>query len=200
MAIQFFCPSCGQPIEIDDVWGGKLVSCPFCRNTVSAPTTSTLESVTPVVTARPTGTPVAATNPATEPASFSVPLNPPAPHPRRHQDAGTNKPAIVGLIMSLCWIASFILMEILSGPELTKALGENPATEEVRAYFNQLATSGDLPRWVIVMFLLLVVGTLFWILGVVFTIIGVTKPGRRYVTIFSGLILVLFPLFVCGGI
>jgi hypothetical protein len=41
MAIQFQCPSCGQPIEIDDEWAGQEVSCPFCRKVVTAPANST---------------------------------------------------------------------------------------------------------------------------------------------------------------
>lgn len=42
MAIQFACPSCRQPIEVDHEWGGQHVSCPFCERVVTAPTMSTL--------------------------------------------------------------------------------------------------------------------------------------------------------------
>lgn len=41
MAIRFACPSCKQPIEVDDQWGGKSVGCPYCQNAVTAPTSST---------------------------------------------------------------------------------------------------------------------------------------------------------------
>lgn len=37
MAIRFACPSCGQPIEIDDEWAGQSVACPYCRRVVNAP-------------------------------------------------------------------------------------------------------------------------------------------------------------------
>lgn len=37
MAIRFACPSCGQPIEIDDEWAGQSVACPYCRRVVAAP-------------------------------------------------------------------------------------------------------------------------------------------------------------------
>ena len=40
MAIQFFCTSCGKPIEIDDEAGGQMVTCPYCQAGVQAPATS----------------------------------------------------------------------------------------------------------------------------------------------------------------
>ncbi len=52
MAIRFQCSSCSQPIEIDDVWSSKLVACPYCQNTVTAPATSTLADLTSTPTAR----------------------------------------------------------------------------------------------------------------------------------------------------
>ena len=41
MPIRFACPSCQQPIEIDDQWAGQSVACPYCKRVVTAPTTST---------------------------------------------------------------------------------------------------------------------------------------------------------------
>ena len=41
MAIQFQCPSCRQPIEIDEQWAAQPVACPYCKRVVSAPTQST---------------------------------------------------------------------------------------------------------------------------------------------------------------
>lgn len=37
MAIQFFCPSCGQPIEVDDEMANQPVACPYCRATATTP-------------------------------------------------------------------------------------------------------------------------------------------------------------------
>ena len=42
MAIQFSCPSCRQPIEVDDDWANQEVSCPFCKKVVTAPEDTTL--------------------------------------------------------------------------------------------------------------------------------------------------------------
>lgn len=58
MPIQFQCPACRQPIEVDDVYAQKEVTCPYCLKMVTAPSFSTLQ--TPAVTARPlTNVPVA---------------------------------------------------------------------------------------------------------------------------------------------
>jgi drug/metabolite transporter (DMT)-like permease len=54
MPIQFNCPACGQPIEVDDVIAGRSASCPYCSKVVQAPSESTL---TPPASARPIGSP-----------------------------------------------------------------------------------------------------------------------------------------------
>src|SRR5580765_4777196 len=41
MPIRFVCPSCQQPLEIDDQWAGQSVACPYCNRVVTAPATST---------------------------------------------------------------------------------------------------------------------------------------------------------------
>lgn len=37
MAIQFFCPACSQPIEVDDDAANQSVTCPYCQKIVTAP-------------------------------------------------------------------------------------------------------------------------------------------------------------------
>ncbi len=48
MAIQFVCPGCSQPIEVDDEIGGRSAACPYCQHVVSVPLTSTYDSGAPV--------------------------------------------------------------------------------------------------------------------------------------------------------
>ena len=52
MAIQFHCPGCSQPIEVDDVYAGQTAACPYCRRVVTVPEQSSLEH-TPRIPARP---------------------------------------------------------------------------------------------------------------------------------------------------
>jgi len=57
MAIRFECPSCRQPIEVEDAWAGQSVACCYCHNVVTAPRESTWPAG-PVPTAeRPTASP-----------------------------------------------------------------------------------------------------------------------------------------------
>lgn len=37
MPIQFFCPACRQPIEVDDEVANQTVTCPYCQKVVMAP-------------------------------------------------------------------------------------------------------------------------------------------------------------------
>jgi len=41
MAIQFHCAGCGQPIEVDDEYAGRVAVCPHCRQVTSVPSAST---------------------------------------------------------------------------------------------------------------------------------------------------------------
>ena len=72
MAIQFQCPGCLQPIEVDDPYAGQTAACPYCRRVVTVPQQSTLQA--PAVTARPT--PAAAG--AAPAAAPGIPPLPPA--------------------------------------------------------------------------------------------------------------------------
>jgi hypothetical protein len=40
MAIRFYCPACTRPIEVDDEWVSRRVTCPYCRRVISAPSES----------------------------------------------------------------------------------------------------------------------------------------------------------------
>ena len=41
MAIQFACPGCSQPIEVDDEIAGKSAACPYCQHVVTVPDQTT---------------------------------------------------------------------------------------------------------------------------------------------------------------
>jgi hypothetical protein len=56
MAIQFPCPSCSQPIEVDDEYAGQSAACPYCRRVVNVPTESPGQ-MRPAAMARPTLSP-----------------------------------------------------------------------------------------------------------------------------------------------
>jgi hypothetical protein len=43
MAIQFHCPGCSQPIEVDDIHAGQTAACPYCQRVISVPSESELD-------------------------------------------------------------------------------------------------------------------------------------------------------------
>jgi len=79
MAIQFRCPGCQQPIEVDDVYAGQTAACPYCHRVVTVPTESSLDAAP--VEARPGGAPgPAGSQPPSRPAEESY-ITPPPPMP-----------------------------------------------------------------------------------------------------------------------
>ncbi len=44
MAIQFTCPNCTSPIEVDDEFADKTATCPYCRVVVRVPKESALDA------------------------------------------------------------------------------------------------------------------------------------------------------------
>jgi len=78
MAIQFLCPGCNQPIEVDAEHAGKSAACPYCRQVVAVPLESTYRPDL-VVAARP-----GPSLPPAQPAADVVPapvLRSPLPAP-----------------------------------------------------------------------------------------------------------------------
>jgi len=41
MAIQYYCPSCSKPIEVDDSYGNHAATCPYCGAVTNVPAAST---------------------------------------------------------------------------------------------------------------------------------------------------------------
>src|SRR5262245_15480809 len=48
MPIQFRCPGCSQPIEVDDPFAGKSAQCPYCRRVITVPAQTSLDAAAPV--------------------------------------------------------------------------------------------------------------------------------------------------------
>lgn len=85
MAIQFACPACQQPIEVDDEWADQTVSCPYCRRVVRAPGQSTLQLGT-LASAGQGG-------PAVPPPPPDKLDPPPPPPPRSYGSADRSEPS-----------------------------------------------------------------------------------------------------------
>jgi hypothetical protein len=82
MAIQFACPSCAQPIEVDDEHAGRMATCPYCRRVVTVPTASTMgTAAAPSARPLPGEAPVSPgpNDAGTAPGEVFRPASPPAP-------------------------------------------------------------------------------------------------------------------------
>jgi len=136
MAIRFACPSCQQPIEIDDQWAGQSVGCPYCKKVVTAPASSTWP---------PGDVPVA--SPAG--SAFQAPPPPPGqvqplglPSARRSSAPWALTLAITCAMLSLFgWLVWSVSLSIL----LEKKVGPRPTQQQVAQATQEIMFSGEMP-------------------------------------------------------
>lgn len=116
MSIQFACPGCAQPIEVDVEHAGRQAQCPYCSRVVTVPEASTLAA--PVVVARAGGT----GNLPSLPGAFGLP---PVPHPDARQLAARSWAgyALICTILALALLMTTMLIVIsYSVPALLREL------------------------------------------------------------------------------
>ncbi len=100
MAIQFFCPACRQPIEVDNDVANQTVTCPYCQKVVTAPPQSD-----PSIALAPTG---ARSTPAIGEASA-----PSLVAPYAGSSARPNKLAWASLICVIVCVASWVVLNVV---------------------------------------------------------------------------------------
>ena len=129
MAIQFICPSCGQPIEVDDELANELVTCPFCNDASTAPEKTDLTPGSPAV-ASPAATP-------SPPRIDYAPSAAPAPgSPRRWASlCGWISLACIPLVFVLTFVAASM------SQEFTGTLSEGASRAEREAVGREILKS-----------------------------------------------------------
>lgn len=186
MAIRFACPSCRQPIEVDDEWAGQSVGCPYCRKVITAPAVSSWpsdqipmasplrESPEPVVPA--SGYPVRSPAQAASAAPWALTM------------AITS--ALLSIFASLVWLGNLARV-------LTEKAGPNATQEELAKVYSNMIASGQLPHSPLAT-AAAVVGTLCGIGGLVLAIRTLLwQQPRRGMAIAACIICVAFSC--CGG-
>lgn len=171
MAIQFLCPSCKQPIEVDSSWASKTVACPYCRGTVTAPNASTLDA---------------------QEIHLAAPLSSAAP--RYTAPPSTNPLALVAfgltLLMALFFTISTytIVAHSLEFEELTKEIhkhGSGPSSQ-IRAWTEYMnANNGQVPTWMIVAALFQTAGMALCLASLICGIISLRHQARRGLAVAS---------------
>jgi hypothetical protein len=182
MPIRFLCPSCDNPIEIDHQWASQKVACPFCHSTVTAPAHSTYTV--------PEFVPGA---PAAERGIHA------APHDYATAPTGRNKLAIAALVLSIAWLTTYAAVALYCAPHLMEIMGPDATPEDLQRYLEEQVTGGDLPPWLVVLLLGMILCALFWIAGLLCAILALQRPGHRVLVYVSLGALSLGPLLMCAG-
>jgi hypothetical protein len=180
MAIRFQCPSCHQPIEIEESWAGRSVACCYCDQVVEAPHESTWAPDEETPSASPAG-----------PASLDVQrglIDP--PHVGRAARTGDEEVLVTSssggwaltlsmagvLLASLGWLAWMSNL----GSKLVERVGPDATQAEQMQAAQEMIGSGEaslLPPTAVVMFLVgLVCGGLGLILAIRVLLTG--RHGR----------------------
>jgi hypothetical protein len=181
MAIQFPCPACNQPIEVDDEWALRSVRCPFCRTTATAPESSTFAPAGDVPVASP---------------AASVP--PPALDLGQPQVPG-NPLAWWALLSACAAVVAYLAANAVAGWGLMQLVGPEATGEEAQRAMMELAQAATLPSWVITFLVLLMAAFGFWVAGLVCGILAIRRPARRWMAIGSLVLSGLLPLLTCCG-
>lgn len=136
MAIQFQCPSCRQPIEIDDQWAAHPVACPYCQRVVTAPPQSTWPA-DEVPTAREAGSDD--TRPSAVPTA-----DPFSPLPPARSAKGAWALTLACTAVALC-ILSFVSFFMSLGMAAMQEAGPDATTKEIEQVTEQLLNEGKIP-------------------------------------------------------
>ena len=162
MAIRFQCSACSQPIEVDEEWARKLVACPYCRKTITAPMESTLPEPSEI----PTATGIEQSGPFVA-AAYTGEAGPAAP-PR------SNVLAKVAFGLSCAVVVlmgSYSLVLATHQDELRPLFEQGQSFSDGMQAFNEYtaAHGGVPPPWLMAMSLLSLTGGLVWVAALVIT-------------------------------
>lgn len=213
MAIQFRCPGCSEPIEVDDVYAGQTAACPYCRRVVNVPHESVLDD-SPLVTARPTaegaeGAKAEAPGLSEDSRSGGPGQAPPPPAPgylhigptRTPRERVASRYGTYGLICTalvLFLFAAFVVyyvgvLIVETGGDLTSQPSAKEMAEIQAGAMEKLITD---PRIKAIR-----VGTAFFaVVGLVCGIISVSQHRHNWKGIVSLVVCGLFTLCTCGDL
>jgi len=180
MAIQFTCPSCSQPIEVDEDLGGKNATCPYCRNVVSVPVRSTLDAARVPPLARPAagGDEVPRGVGGAGVIDENV-IRPAAAADNFERRRLARKYGFAALFCAaltvLLWVVLFVLMMRVMVPKMGLHPGSQPSPQEIQEL--QAATMEELGKNPAFVALNLGSG-LVAVIGLCLAIVSITRSAR----------------------
>lgn len=147
MAIRFPCPSCRQPIEVDDQWGGQAVACPYCRRVVTAPTQTIwppedVPIASPARTGFPSPPPPPFGQPSMPPSGGADPSFPGAASARSSTATWALVLAVVSGVLSfvglMIWGVTLVDLAV-------RRVGEQAPPEKIQQAAQEIMISGQAP-------------------------------------------------------
>lgn len=212
MAIRFQCPSCAQPIEVDDELASRLVACPYCRKTVTAPATSTLSDPSQVPVAvplAPAGDAHGAYRTYTHPSDAPAGAWPDGTHHYPPPPgASGNALAIVAFALACTTLLMFLSAGIILSnhsvefEEFMKLVEEHGTTVagQMKAWNEFLERrGGESPTWFFAFTALSFASMALSIVALVCGLVAVRRPQRRGFAIAALVVTGLYAVLMCGG-
>ncbi len=198
MAIQFACPGCQQPIEVDDEWAQRQVACPYCRRTITAPAASMIQRLSPPA-ARPLGQ--AEPDPSSaESGSAAAPLSGPPGAAVREG----NPYAVWALEASIFAVLCLLSMSVLAVIQVAGTIGPGNSPDEMQESFAELqkqwldeAQKGKMPPALLMIGLGMCAMVVTWATGLVLTVLALRRRARRGISIAALVINALLALYMC---
>lgn len=174
MAIRFLCAACSQPIEVDDGWASRLVACPYCRKTVTAPSQSTLTDFSAI----PVASALGASRDAVAVSGGSLPA----------RSAGSNPLALVAFglsclmmaLLAIFWITVSAHTLELADFEREFRQGAGDSASQLNAMMEYARRhGGQFPRWLIAAGLLQVAVLALCVAAATCGVLAVRHKPRR---------------------
>ncbi len=174
MAIQFNCVSCQKAIEVADEWSCRLVECPYCGDTITAPGISQ----TPVRPAVPRATPASDFAGSTpQPAYQSAPQ---AYETRDFELVAPRKQfdglALAGLLFCLASMVLYGVATVLFVTAIFERVGPNATQEQLEAFAKEV--SEDPPAWATKMLMLGLLAFGVWLVGAIMSVIAFVRNRK----------------------
>jgi hypothetical protein len=200
MAIQFFCPACHQPIEVDDDAANQSVTCPYCRKVVTAPFSTDpavrrAGDASARMAAPPGGAGLGPS--ADQVAPGLLPLGPESPFGQA--PAGVNVVGWISLVCgALCLISLCVAISVVMAVIRAEGLSQ-PA--EIQEYFAEQQRSGNPPPKIMAAGMVLCLGFAAGLASLVTGIIGViSKKQPRWPAVVGLVVAACMAVVGCVGI
>ncbi len=210
MAIQFACPSCHQPIEVDDQYAEQQVTCPYCHNVVTAPATSTMQVGAGADAPPPGARPMTPPSPEAPPSTSlpQVPLATGSPAPVGPagvltQPIPKNVVGVAGLICGLLAVILYIAASVTlvkHHEDLGGVPGQPLEPAQMQKRIMELAAHLDQHPWLMTIMVCMLGSMAAWMAGLICSIIGLSRRYQRRAPAIAGLVIgLLFTVILCAG-